>query len=264
MDERAHTRLHLSYELRNALGKDQLSLSYQPVIDLRSGLIVEAEALVRWKHPELGNIEPSLFVPIAEECGLIDAIGNWVFQQAAACSKRCSTHADKLIPIGINKSPMQFIHQDGESDWLRHLERMGIPANSIIVEITEGLLLHPSANVNKTLLQYAESGMRVAIDDFGTGYSSMSYLHKFHIDYLKIDQSFVRDIESNASHRTIAETIIIMAHRLGLEVVAEGIETRLQMEILAEAGCDYGQGFYFSQPVSEPKLVEMLQKQFVQ
>ncbi|WP_175424664.1 sensor domain-containing protein [Pseudoduganella umbonata] len=263
MDERAHARLQLSYELRHAVERNQLSLCYQPIIDLRTGVMAEAEALVRWKHPSLGNIAPSLFVPIAEECGLINAIGNWVFQQAVGCSRRCSQHAKKLIPIGINKSPLQFIRQDEESDWLQYLERMGISANSIIVEITEGLLLHPSSNVNKMLMQYAQSGMRLAIDDFGTGYSSMSYLHKFHIDYLKIDQSFVHDIETNASHRTIAETIVIMAHRLGLEVIAEGIETRCQMEILAQAGCDFGQGYYFSKPVPERELLDMLPRQFI-
>jgi diguanylate cyclase (GGDEF)-like protein/PAS domain S-box-containing protein len=263
MDERAHARLHLSYELRHAVEENQLSLSYQPVIDLRSGLMAEAEALLRWKHPVLGNVEPSLFVPIAEECGLIGTIGNWVFRQAAACSRRCSHHAKKLIPVGINKSPLQFMRQNGDSDWVHYLDSMGIPANSIIIEITEGLLLHPSPEVNKTLMQYAKSGMRLAIDDFGTGYSSMSYLHKFHIDYLKIDQSFVHDIETNTSHRTIAETIIIMAHRLGLQVIAEGIETRRQMEILTHAGCDYGQGFYFSRPVPEPQLLEMLPRQFI-
>jgi EAL domain-containing protein (putative c-di-GMP-specific phosphodiesterase class I) len=243
--------------------RHQLSLSYQPIIDLHSGMITEIEALVRWTHPVLGHIGPSLFVPIAEECGLINAIGNWVFQEAAACSRRSSEHANKLIPVGINKSPLQFLRQDEGSDWLHYLQQMAIPANSIIVEITEGLLLHPSDNVNKTLIQYADSGMRLAIDDFGTGYSSMSYLHKFHIDYLKIDQSFVRDIDTNASHRTIAETIIIMAHRLGLEVIAEGIENRLQMDILAQAGCDYGQGYYFSRPVVEPELLAMLPKQFI-
>lgn len=264
MDERAHTRLHLSYELRHAVERNELSLHYQPVINLHSGLIAEAEALVRWTHPSLGNIAPSLFVPIAEESGLINAIGTWIFQQAAACSKRSSRYANKLFPIGINKSPLQFIREDEDSDWLHYLERMDISPDSIIVEITEGLLLHPSSNVNKTLMRYAESGMRLAIDDFGTGYSSMSYLHKFHIDYLKIDQSFVHDIETNSSHRTIAETIIMMAHRLGLEVIAEGIETRHQMEILAHAGCDYGQGYYFSKPVPEAQLLEMLPRQFIQ
>ena len=263
MDERAHARLHLSYELRDAIEKNQLSLNYQPVIDLRSGLIAEAEALVRWTHPALGSIAPSLFVPIAEECGLINAIGNWIFQQAAACSTRSSAHASRLIPVGINKSPLQFIREDEDSNWLRYLKHSGIPANSIIVEITEGLLLHPSSAVNQTLLQYADSGMRLAIDDFGTGYSSMAYLHKFHIDYLKIDQSFVHDIETNASHRTIAETIIIMAHRLGLEVIAEGIENRRQMDILAHAGCDFGQGYYFSRPVEEPELLAMLSRRFI-
>jgi diguanylate cyclase (GGDEF)-like protein/PAS domain S-box-containing protein len=263
MDERAHARLHLSNELRKALENRQLTLHYQPVVDLSTGQMVKAEALLRWRHPVLGNIEPASFVPIAEECGLIGMIGNWVFREAAGCSQRCSERVGRLVPIGINKSPLQFMSQDEDSDWLQYLERRGMPKSSIVVEITEGLLLHPSPMVNETLLEYANSGVLVAIDDFGTGYSSMSYLHQFHIDYLKIDQSFVQDLETNPSHRTIAETIIIMAHKLGLKVIAEGIESRRQMEFLVDAGCDYGQGYYFSRPVPEAQLVQMLGERFL-
>src|SRR5690606_32019602 len=162
------------------------------------------------------------FIPLAEESGLIGDIGNWAFKQAAACSKRCSRQTGKLFPIGINKSPMQFMRPDQDSDWLEYLQEQGIPPNSIMVEITEGMLLNPSQMVSDQLLQYRDAGITVAIDDFGTGYSSLSYLHQFDIDFLKIDQSFVQDLDDNASHRAIAETMIMMAHRLGLKVIAEG------------------------------------------
>ena len=263
MDEKAHKRLHLSNELRHALASGQLRLHYQPVIDLHEGEVVKAEALLRWQHPTLGNVGPATFIPLAEESGLIGAIGNWAFKQAAACSKRFSEQTGKLFPIGINKSPVQFMHHDRDSNWLEYLDEQGIPPNSIMVEITEGVLLNPSQVVNNQLLQYRDAGITVAIDDFGTGYSSLAYLHQFDIDYLKIDQSFVNDLGDNASHRAIAETIIIMAHKLGLKVIAEGIETREQMEFLAEAGCDYGQGYFFSRPVPEEQLEHLLSTRFL-
>jgi diguanylate cyclase (GGDEF)-like protein/PAS domain S-box-containing protein len=263
MDEKAHARLHLSNELRHALPSGQLSLHYQPVIDLTEGCVVKAEALLRWQHPTLGNVGPATFIPLAEESGLIGAIGNWAFQQAAECSKRFSRQTGKLFPIGINKSPVQFMHHDRDSNWLEYLEQQDIPANSIMVEITEGLLLNPTQVVNNQLLQYRDAGITVAIDDFGTGYSSLSYLHHFDIDFLKIDQSFVQDLSINASHRAIAETMIMMAHKLGLKVIAEGIETREQMEFLADAGCDYGQGYFFSRPVPEDQLEKLLSTRFL-
>ena len=263
MDEKAHARLHLSNELRHALASGQLKLHYQPVIDLTEGCVVKAEALLRWQHPTLGAVGPATFIPLAEESGLIGAIGNWVFRQAAACSKRFSRQTGRLFPIGINKSPVQFMHHDRDSNWLEYLEKEEIPANSIMVEITEGLLLNPSQAVNNQLLQYRDAGITVAIDDFGTGYSSLSYLHQFDIDYLKIDQSFVQDLNDNPSHRAIAETIIMMAHKLGLKVIAEGIETQEQMQFLADAGCDYGQGFFFSRPLPEDQLEQLLSRRFL-
>jgi EAL domain-containing protein (putative c-di-GMP-specific phosphodiesterase class I) len=263
MDEKAHARLHLSNELRQALNSGQLTLHYQPVVDLTEGHIVKAEALLRWQHPTLGNVGPATFIPLAEESGLIGSIGNWVFRQAAAGSKRFSSQTGRLVPVGINKSPVQFMHHDRDSNWLEYLEREDIPANSIMVEITEGLLLNPSQSVNNQLLQYRDAGITVAIDDFGTGYSSLSYLHQFDIDYLKIDQSFVNDLNDNASHRAIAETIIMMAHKLGLKVIAEGIETEEQLQFLSEAGCDYGQGYFFSRPLPQEQFEQMLSHRFL-
>lgn len=249
MDEKARLRLRLSHELRSALHAGQLQVHYQPVIDLSAGRIVKAEALLRWNHPFLGAVAPSEFIPLAEESGLINEIGNWVFREAAAWSKRWSDRLGAPFQISVNKSPIQFLSDGQDMDWLRHLDELGLRANCISVEITEGLLLHASPSVTGKLLEYRDAGVQVAIDDFGTGYSSMAYLKKFDIDYLKIDQSFVSDIVNDAGNRAIAESIIVMAHKLGLKVIAEGIETGDQRRLLIEAGCDYGQGFLFSPAV---------------
>ncbi|SNT37515.1 PAS domain S-box-containing protein/diguanylate cyclase (GGDEF) domain-containing protein [Noviherbaspirillum humi] len=258
MDEKAHAKLSLSTELRQAIAKGQLFLHFQPVVHLRDGHILKAEALLRWRHPRLGMIEPSRFIPVAEESGMMGPIGDWVFREAATCAKRWSECTGTIFQIAVNKSPVQFMPRCLESDWLGYLQELELPGESLVIEITEGMLLNPAPSVTSKLLQYRDAGIQVAIDDFGTGYSSMSYLHQFHIDYLKIDRSFVHDIATNPVHRTIAETIIVMAHKLGLSVIAEGIETRTQKEILQQAGCDYGQGFYFSHPVPEEQLTRML------
>ena len=259
MDESAHLRLRLAHELRGALSSNQLEVHYQPVIDFRSGHIAKAEALLRWRHPSMGAIEPSRFIPLAEESGMITDIGNWVFREAARCSRRWSVRLDAPFQIAVNKSPLQFLSDSGKS-WLDYLERLKLPGTAISVEITEGLLLHAADNVADTLLRYRDAGIQVAIDDFGTGYSSMSYLKKFDIDYLKIDQSFVRDITSDATNQTIAESIIVMAHKLGLKVIAEGIETPEQRDLLAAAGCDYGQGYLFSRAVPADEFEAMLHR----
>ncbi|MDB5765127.1 MAG: hypothetical protein JWQ21_4122 [Herminiimonas sp.] len=258
MQEKAHQRLRLSGDLRNALRAGELEVYYQPVVDLSTGQIAKAEALLRWHHPRLGLVEPAQFIRLAEESGLIHEIGDWVFKQAASCSQRWSARAGKPLQIGVNKSPVQFLSQSEGVDWSRHLENMGLSGGSIAVEITEGMLLNASAGVSEKLLQYRDAGIQVAIDDFGTGYSSMAYLKKFDIDYLKIDQSFVRDMAFDPSDRTIAESIIVMAHKLGLEVIAEGIETDEQKEMLIAAGCDFGQGFLFSEAVPSEAFEQML------
>jgi len=246
MDEKAHLRLRLASELRSALPAGQLEVHYQPVLDLGSGSIFKAEALLRWQHPRFGLVEPTSFIPLAEETGLINQIGNWVFKQAASCSRQWSERIGEGFQIGVNKSPIQFLAHNDDADWLQYLKRTNVPGSSISIEITEGLLLHASSTVTNKLLEYRDAGIQVAIDDFGTGYSSMAYLKKFDIDYLKIDQSFVSEIATDPGSRTIAESIIVMAHKLGLKVIAEGIETPEQLALLVAAGCDYGQGFLFA------------------
>ncbi|MGB6055444.1 MAG: EAL domain-containing protein, partial [Burkholderiaceae bacterium] len=246
MQEEADHRFRLGGDLRQALDEGRLDVHYQPVIDLASGRIVKAEALVRWHHPRLGMIEPAQFIPIAEETGQIKKLGNWVFRQVAASSKRWSVEFGATFPISINKSPMQFMTWDEDGGWIDHLRALGLPGHSLVIEITEGLLLNPSPVVTEKLARYRAAGVELALDDFGTGYSSMAYLRKFDIDYLKIDQSFIGGITEDDEDWAITESIIVMARRLGLKVIAEGIESQRQKEMLAAVGCNLGQGFLFS------------------
>jgi diguanylate cyclase (GGDEF)-like protein/PAS domain S-box-containing protein len=263
LQERARSRLRLIAEMREAIAANQFRVHFQPIVDLRCGRIAKAEALVRWCHPVHGMFYPSEFIGIAEETGLISEIGNWVFMESAWWSKRWSHQLGSPFQISVNASPAQFHVSEDGVDWVKHLNDLGLSRNCISVEITEGMLLNVSPDVSSRLLEYRDAGIQVALDDFGTGYSSMSYLKKFDIDYLKIDQSFVRDMSQNQGSRTIAETMIMMAHKLGMRVIAEGIETPEQRDMLVDAGCDYGQGFLFSQAVSPQELEGLLQRNAV-
>ncbi|HJV86330.1 MAG TPA: EAL domain-containing protein [Noviherbaspirillum sp.] len=261
MQERAWKRLRLIGELRNALKERQLVLYFQPIIDLKHGHIVKGEALLRWQHPKHGLVCPGEFIGVAEETGLINDIGNWVFMQATDWCKRWSELRGTPFQVSVNKSPVQFAPNDKTIDWCEHVRRIGLARNSIAVEITESLLLNASSSTADKLLNLRDAGVEVAIDDFGTGYSSMAYLKKFDVDYLKVDQSFVRDMERNATSRTIAETIIVMAHKLDLQVIAEGVETPAQRDWLRDAECDYAQGFLFSGPLPPEQFEQLLHGQ---
>ncbi|MFT6924663.1 MAG: diguanylate cyclase (GGDEF)-like protein/PAS domain S-box-containing protein [Psychromonas sp.] len=259
MQARAQRRGQLANDLRHALKNNQLELYYQPIVELASGKICKAEALIRWHHPELGMVSPAEFIPVAEETGTIIEIGDWVFRQAVdqVAQWRLEYHDD--FQISINKSPVQF--REGGSDitsWLEHLLALGLPGQAVVIEITEGLLLDGSRIVMDKLLAFRDSGIGVSLDDFGTGHSSMSYLRKFHIDNLKIDQSFVRDLNAHSDNMVLCEAIIIMAHKLGMKVIAEGIETEEQRSLLSAAGCDYGQGYLFSKPLPEDAFSRLL------
>ena len=244
----AKARMRLANDLRHACEKGEFELLYQPIVEINTGRISKAESLIRWHHPELGLLNPSEFVSIAEDTGVIIEIGDWVFKQAV---KQVDIWRKSLFPdfqISINKSPAQFKTED--SQWADYLKNNKISGQSIVVEITEGLLLDLSIGVTERLQKLSNAGLQIAIDDFGTGYSSLSYLKKYDIDYIKIDQSFVRNVTSGSNDMGLCEAIILMAHKLGMKVVAEGVETREQLILLSEAGCDYAQGFLFSKPVS--------------
>ena len=253
LQEAAQTRVRLASDLRTALAERQFRVVYQPIVELASGTVHKAEALLRWQHPTRGLVSPAAFIPIAEASGLIVDIGEWVFQQAADQVRVWRTTLSPEFQISINKSPVQFHHNgSGKEPWADQLQARGLPGDSIVVEITEGLLLDTSTTVADQLLTLGDAGIQVALDDFGTGYSSLSYLQKFAIDYVKIDQSFVRHLIADSTDLALCKAIIVMAHALGMKVIAEGVETPLQRDLLAQAGCDYAQGYLFSPPVAAP------------
>jgi len=261
MQEAARTRMRLVTDLRTALAEDQFRLFYQPILDLTTGQIYKAEALIRWIHPERGLISPVQFIPVAEETGLINEIGDWVFYEAARQALAWRETFDNRFQISINKSPVQFQRGGTEPGlWADYLRQLGLPGQSMAVEITEGLLLDASPAISNQLLELRESGIQVAIDDFGTGYSSLAYLKRFDIDYVKIDRSFVRSIASNANDVVLCEAIIVMAQKLGMKVIAEGVETDEQRELLVTAGCDFAQGFLFSEPVPAEQFAKLLKQ----
>ena len=262
MQEAAQKRMRLTNELRNALPGRQLRLLYQPIVSLATGAIHKAEALLRWQHPQHGLVNPAEFIPIAEHTGMIVDIGEWVFYEATRHAQRWR-RLDPQFQVSVNVSPAQF--QKGlarQVHWIEFLQRFKHTSpgarKPIAIEITESLLLAATRAVTSQLLAFRDAGIQVSLDDFGTGYSSLSYLRKFDIDYLKIDRSFVNEIELKADNLALCEAIIVMAHKLGLTVIAEGVENCRQVQLLAAAGCDYGQGYLFSAPVTASALDLML------
>ncbi|MBL6987913.1 MAG: EAL domain-containing protein, partial [Methylobacter sp.] len=259
MQEAALTKMRLINDLRNALAERQFRLAYQPIVELASGSIYKAEALIRWQHPTRGLISPADFIPVAEATGMIIDIGEWVFREAVQQAAHWRTEHHNEFQISINKSPVQFQKEgNGHLAWFEHLRELGLPGQSVIVEITEGLLMDAGALIIDQLLAFRDAGIQVSLDDFGTGYSSLSYLKKFDIDYLKIDQSFTRNLSPSGNDLALCEAIIVMAHKLGIKVIAEGIETQEQCDLLMAADCDYGQGYLFSRPVSADEFNKLL------
>lgn len=259
MQFKALERLRLIEDLRHAMIVGELEVNYQPIFSFKNNEIIKAEALLRWNHPAQGRIDPSVFIPFAEDAGLINAIGNWVFTEAVACAKFCIEKIGKPFQISVNKSPVQFRSSNKSLNWVDYLYINNTPANSISLEITEGLLLDISAETRETLMHYRRAGIAIAIDDFGSGYSSMAYLKQFQIDYLKIDQSFIHDITGGKSNFAIVKSMIVMAHALDIKVIAEGIETLDQYKLLQKAGCDLGQGFFFSPALSFKDFINLLE-----
>jgi EAL domain-containing protein (putative c-di-GMP-specific phosphodiesterase class I) len=236
-------------------------LFYQPQIDLASGRIVGAEALVRWQHPERGLVSPVQFIPVAEESGLILPLSSWILE--TACRQTVSWLRSGLPPIriAVNLSAIQFTRDNLFERVRATLAQSGLSPHLLELELTESLLMHDHAAISETMLRLKTLGVRIAIDDFGTGYSSFSYLKRFAVDVLKIDQSFTRGIVDNEDDLAIVNAIIQMAHSLGLETLAEGVETEAIRKLLEQYGCNDGQGYLFARPMPANEFAEFLRRQ---
>lgn len=243
-------RLQLIREMRIALAIGQFEVYFQPMVELRQGRIVKAEALLRWHHPKRGLVYPGEFIPAAEDSGLINEIGEWVFREAAAWVLSRQGQGGGPFQVSVNKSSVQFMTAHTEDSWLDWMQKIGLAGESLVIEVTESLLLSDRPAILEKLRQFRRAGIGLAIDDFGTGYSSLSYLKKFDVDYLKIDRDFIRDLTTDPSDRALVEAIILMSRKLGIQVIAEGVETQEQRDWLVAAGCDYAQGYLFAHPAS--------------
>jgi diguanylate cyclase (GGDEF)-like protein/PAS domain S-box-containing protein len=259
MQEKAQFRMRQLRDLRSALANGEFHVYYQPIVDLADQRICKAEALLRWQHPERGLIGPGEFIALAEESGMIMDIGNWVFEVAARQVRQWRERFLPTFQISVNKSPVQFRYDAaGYAGWLSHLQALELPGNSIVVEITESSLMENNQTIENKLYGFRDHGIQVALDDFGTGYSSLAYLKRLDVDYVKIDQSFVRNMTAGSDDLALCEAIIVMAHRLDIKVVAEGVETRQQYDLLRAAGCDYAQGYLFSRPIPADEFERLL------
>jgi len=260
MNAAALERLILENSLRRGLEREEFVVYYQPQVNLYTGQIVGAEALVRWQHPELGLVPPMKFIPLAEETGLIIPLGEWVLRTACAQNKAWQEAGFPPLRIAVNLSAHIFKHKDVVKTIVRILKETGLDPDYLDLELTEGAVMENAETTITMLRELKEMGMHISIDDFGTGYSSLSYLKRFPIDILKIDQSFVRDIITDPDDAAIARLIITMAHTLKLKVIAEGVETEEQLLFLRSHECDEMQGYYFSRPVPAEAFTQLLRE----
>ena len=253
-------QLQLSAGLRNALECGQLQLHYQPKIDLASGRITSAEALMRWHHPEQSWISPERFIPVAERAGMIEQLGNWALHQACTDLLRWQAQGLHGIRVAVNVSPLQFLRTDMAHTVTQVLRQHGVTATSIELEITESVLLGDTARLSQTLDRLHDLGVQVAIDDFGTGYSNLAYLQRLAVQHLKIDRSFTRDIAHEPQTCELVRAIIEMARCLGLRTVAEGVEDAPTQQLLQTLGCDVGQGFHWSAALSAQSFADFVRR----
>jgi diguanylate cyclase (GGDEF)-like protein/PAS domain S-box-containing protein len=258
MNTRAYERLSLEGSLRLALERGEFKLHYQPQVDLRTGTVVGVEALLRWNRGGQEQVPPSVFVPVLEASGMIGAVGEWVIREACRQNKLWQSQGLKPLPVAVNLSPIQFNRRNMADSISAILNETGLEPRWLELEFTESAVMHDSREVGSIINRLDDLGVQLALDDFGTGYSSLSYLRRFHLDKLKIDQSFVRDIDLDVDDAAIVSAIISMARNLKVNVVAEGVETRAQWEFLRSHGCDGLQGYIFSKPLPADEFAELL------
>ncbi|MDB6107272.1 MAG: hypothetical protein JWO52_7271 [Gammaproteobacteria bacterium] len=258
MNVRAVERQSLENGLRQAMERQEFVLHYQPKMNLETGAILGAEALIRWRHPQRGLVPPAQFIPVAEECGFIVPIGRWVLREACRQARTWQVAGLTPIRLAINVSAVELRHKDFLAGVRSILTETGLEPRYVELELTESLLFQDSTSTAAVLQALKEMGVQLALDDFGTGYSSLGYLKRFPIDTLKIDQSFVRNITTDADDASIVSAVISMGKSLHMRVVAEGVETREQLAFLREQSCPYGQGYYFSRPLVGEEFVQLL------
>ena len=253
MAEQVEHRRAIELALRAALENDELTLNYQPIISCGTGAITGVEALLRWQHPEHGDMSPADFIPIAENAGLLPTLGEWVLDRAMADAKRWPH-----LEVAVNLSPVQFRHVDLEETLRRLVKSHGVPPSRFVLEITEGVLLESTDRVNTVLDAIRGMGFKTALDDFGTGYSSLSYLCNFKFDKIKIDRSFIASIAKVDTSRTIIKSVVTLGRGLGMDIVAEGVETEFEAMMMTHFGCTELQGYYFSRPLPVEEMTELL------
>jgi diguanylate cyclase (GGDEF)-like protein len=253
-------RVKLESELHEALRGGQFELHYQPKVDTATGRINSAEALIRWRHPQRGLLLPADFIPVAEECGLLDAIGEWVLFEACRQARLWQQRGPRALRVAVNLAPSQFRLVDLVGQIRRALDASGLDPTLLEIELTETAVMSDAEESVHILEAISRMGVLVSVDDFGTGYSSMSYLRRFPIDKLKIDRCFVEQMTARREDASIVRAIISLAHSLCLKVIAEGVETPEQLQLLAELGCDQYQGFYFSPALLPAKFEELLRE----
>jgi EAL domain-containing protein (putative c-di-GMP-specific phosphodiesterase class I) len=258
MSERGAALLNLEGGLRRALEREEFLLYYQPKAGVKTGALTGFEALLRWRHPERGLVLPNEFIPVLEETGLIVQVGEWVLNAVCEQINEWTRAGLDPAPVAINLSARQFLARELGSSIKRILDRNRIDPALLELEITESSLMVNPEEATRTLEYLKSLGVGISIDDFGTGYSSLGYLKRFPLDSLKVDRSFVRDVTTDADDATITRAVITMAHALGLEVIAEGVETESQLAFLVENGCDQIQGFYLARPQPAEDCVRSL------
>lgn len=262
MEEEAQSRRLMLRDLQKGLDKQEFLLYYQPIVAMQTGRTVKAEALIRWDQPVRGRVNPGDFIPLAEESGLIVPLGEWIFKEAAQQVTAWRKSFSPDFVLSVNVSPVQLLSTELDcSAWLKNIKALEIPPSALIMEITERMLLESDKASDEKITELQAAGVQLALDDFGTGYSSLSYLKRFSIDYIKIDRSFVCNLHRDSEDVALCQAIIVMAHQLDIQVVAEGVETQEQHNILLEAGCDFGQGYWYCKPVTAAELTQRLQKE---
>jgi diguanylate cyclase (GGDEF)-like protein/PAS domain S-box-containing protein len=254
MNTEVTQRLSLETNLRNALDNDEIDIYYQPIQEIETGRLIGAEALARWNSPVLGNVPPDLFIPVAESTGLIHTIGDWVLSHAMDQALRWKEEHGISLRMAVNFSSRQFSNANLAQSIIQVLKKPGLDPNMLEIEITEGLLMQGNSSTIDSLNRLKEFGVSLSIDDFGTGYSSLSYLKRFPIDTLKIDRSFIKNVASDKDDSVLIKAIIAMAHGLGLQVIAEGVETKEQLQFIQQEQCDLVQGYFYSKPLTAAKF----------